>query len=158
MILLRLTANESVRLTAQRSVQIWVARNHIEDRVGSGKVKKLVFLKKDITPGDTIIIDGSHNAFLRDGAKYFHARIYDVGINIDRHGIGSDRIKREAAFKILPFQYEMGNKTFRVESIHTSEPVRPYPTKPIKPEVFNQMIAAADLLPTAIQNELQSLR
>lgn len=136
---------ECVRLTAKRRVRIWIGKHHIESGA-SAMGKALVFSPEEIEPGGEIIIDGLHNVYYCKGRICYQARIYDVGVNIDRYGIGTDEEFRSAASRILPFQHGVGNGIFSVSRVHSVDEIPQASTDPIADDVRDEMLENADLL------------
>ena len=157
MFLLKLNEKENVKLTVQKEMQIWIARNHIETKQKEKKIS-LAFSKKDIEPGDAIIISGTGDVYYEEEGRFYHARIYNIGINVDRYAPKEDQAKRNAVYKILPFQCEISNgllvATPEKSSIHDVVPVR---TKLIKAETRENMLRNAELIPTTISGEYQQI-
>lgn len=157
MFLLKLNEKENVKLTVQKEMQIWIARNHIETKQKEKKIS-LVFSKKDIEPGDVIIISGTGNAYYEKEGSFYHARIYNIGINVDRHAPKEDQAKRNAVYKILPFQCEISNGFLVITPEKSSiRDVVPARTKLIKADIRENMLRKADLIPTTISGEYQKI-
>lgn len=118
----------------------------------------MVFSKKDIEPGDVIIISGASNAYYQEKGNFYHARIYNIGINVDRHALKEDQAKRNVVYKILPFQCEIGNGFLVSGPAKLIIPdVVPARTKLIKADIRENMLRNAELIPTTISGEYQQI-
>lgn len=151
---------EAVRITARKTIKVWVARERMETPWSNEMKFSFIFSPTEIDPGAQIEIDGLGNVRMTIDDNWLQVRIFDIGVNVDRQAISLDDAKRRAiAQRILPFQYCIGQGMFSVGPVFRA----PLRTPPILPKIprhlRDQLLANADLLQTVgAPSEWQDMR
>lgn len=139
---------ECVRLTAKQTVRVWLGKHHMETPHSKNEEKSIIFSPIEIEPGDHIEVDGLGNVCFQLDGHWFAVRIFDVGVNIERHAIGLDEDRRAIARRILPFQYGIGQGIFSAGMVFEGQVKPQHYTRKISNYMRDEMLAKADILQT----------
>ena len=139
-------AHECLELRTRADMTVWIAEHHAHVLDG-GIGPELVFTPFDLVKDSPILISNDMHAYAMSPAGWFHARLYNVAINVDRYLMYTERTNKEGIARLLPFHMCLQNGSLAGSQVKHPLPLPSLTrTKPLSPSAVKMHRNSARLL------------
>lgn len=139
-------AHECLELKTRADMTVWIAEHHAPAPDGGG-AHELVFSPFELPKDSPILISNDMHAYAMAAAGWFHARLYNVAINVDRYLMYTERTNKEGIARLLPFHMCLQNGSLASSQVKNPLPLPSLTrTKPLSPSAVKMYRNNARLL------------